>query len=53
MTMAGEGPAMGGKMAKYKSVTKDIDDNTFEMSMTITQGKDEHSFVVTYKRRKK
>lgn len=51
MTMAGEGPAMEGKMAKYRSVTKYPDADTIEMTMWIGDGK-EPTFTVVYKRKK-
>jgi hypothetical protein len=52
MRMSGEGPAMEGKMAKYRSVTAFPDDDTIEMTMWIGDGK-EPAFNVTYKRKKK
>ena len=49
--MTGEGPGMGGKFMKYKSVTKLPDKDTFEMTMWIGDGK-EPVFTVIYKRKK-
>jgi hypothetical protein len=51
MTMAGEGPGMDGKPAKYRSVTKFSDANTVEMTMFIGDTK-EPSFTIIYKRKK-
>jgi hypothetical protein len=51
MTMAGEGPGMDGKPAKYKSVSKMPDDDTLVMTMHIGDGKDP-AFIITYKRKK-
>ncbi|MGL4550732.1 MAG: DUF1579 domain-containing protein [Gemmataceae bacterium] len=51
LTMAGEGPAMEGKMAKYKSVSKMPDADTLEMTMWIGDGK-EPAFTIVYKRKK-
>jgi len=49
MTMDGEGPAMGGKMARYRSITRMPDADTLEMTMFIGDLK-EPAFTVTYTR---
>lgn len=51
MTMTGEGPGMGGKITKYRSVSKFADKDTHEMTMWIGDGK-EPAFSVIYKRKK-
>jgi hypothetical protein len=51
LTMAGEGPGMGGKTMKYRSVTKMTDKDTQEMTMWIGDGK-EPMFTIVYKRKK-
>ena len=50
LTMAGEGPGMGGKPTRYKSVSKMPDADTVEMTMWIGDGK-EPMFTITYKRK--
>jgi hypothetical protein len=51
MTMSGEGPGMGGKLTKYRSVSKIHDADTLEMAMYTGDGK-EPEFTVKYKRKK-
>lgn len=51
MTMTGEGPGMGGKPIKYKSVSTMPDADTMEDTMYMGDAK-EPAFTVTYKRKK-
>ena len=51
MSMAGEGPGMGGKVTKYKSVIKFPDADTQEMTMYMGDVK-EPAFTILYKRKK-
>ncbi len=51
MSMAGEGPGMGGKTTKYKSITKMLDADTQEFTMYAGDEK-EPSFTILYKRKK-
>jgi hypothetical protein len=53
-TMVGEGPGPDGKPAKYKSVTKMVDDATIEFAMAIVgkDGKDAPMMTMVYKRKK-
>ncbi len=51
MTMSGEGPGMGGKPTKYKSVSTMTDDDTLTMRMYMGDGKDP-AFEIIYKRKK-
>ncbi len=50
LTMVGEGPGMGGKATKYRSVSRMPDKDTLEMTMYVGDGK-EPTFTVTYKRK--
>lgn len=50
LTMAGEGPGMGGKTTKYKSITQMPDKNSVTMTMYMGDGK-EPAFTVEYKRK--
>ena len=51
LTMAGEGPGMDGKPAKYKAVSVMPDDNTINFSMYMGDAK-EPAFTIAYKRKK-
>ena len=51
LTMAGEGPGMDGKPAKYKAVSVMPDDNTINFSMYMGDAK-EPAFTIVYKKRK-
>ena len=51
MTLAGEGPGMGGKPAKYKSVTEWPGDDTVKFTMYMDGG-GEPAFTITYKWKK-
>lgn len=53
LTEEGEGPGQDGKMAKYKSVSTLVDNDTMEMKMfMVADGKDNEAFSITYKRKK-
>jgi hypothetical protein len=54
LTMFGEGPAMEGKMTKYKSVIeiKDHDTMVFTMSGPLKEGKEQSMLTITYTRKK-
>jgi hypothetical protein len=51
MTMAGEGPGMDGKPAKYKTITRFKDDDNVVFDMYMGDSK-EPTFTIMYKRKK-
>ena len=54
LTLIGEGPGMDGKPAKFKSVTRRVDDNheTFKMSVVGADGAEMEMITIEYTRRK-
>jgi hypothetical protein len=50
LTMAGDGPGMDGKPAKWKSLTKFVNDKTFNFEMFVGDAK-EPMFTIVYKKK--
>jgi hypothetical protein len=52
-TEEGEGPGMDGKLTKFKSVSKMVDNDTINMTMyTVSDGKETEMMSIAYKRKK-